>query len=329
MRRLILVYNPRSARYARVQKEVLDPARKLKGWMVGKYIVRASHVDDNADRLARILQPGDLVLAAGGDATASIAVNAVMRANQTLFARSFGSDFSQAGLAKLDLRQVVKLAVLGYGNFNDCANALASFSFDGIIALSGQPELVWPLDVYVNQKHWRYAFNYFGLGLLAEACAVFDQPKVRAKLKKGFRTLHSFFALFSWWLKAPRDTFLPSFRLAFADRSTTLSVSDFLVINSPRVARCLKGHAHLSQKQHFTVATFSLARFFSALSFSLRAFLRPIPGAKVTATQLSFFRPATVMLQAEGEYEKKTQVSQVFVKKAAFPLPVINFRAKK
>ena len=65
MPRLIIVYNPRSSKHALVEKEVLEPARQMKGWMVGKYEVKPTDVDDNAAKLAQILKDGDLVVTAG------------------------------------------------------------------------------------------------------------------------------------------------------------------------------------------------------------------------------------------------------------------------
>ena len=80
--RLMLVINPRSAQYAAVEQEILEPARRMKGWTVGRFELDLDSVDENAQRLAALIQDGDLVVAAGGDGTASVAVNAVMMAEE-------------------------------------------------------------------------------------------------------------------------------------------------------------------------------------------------------------------------------------------------------
>ena len=100
--RLILVLNPRSSQYAAVTREILEPARKLKGWTVGKFELDLGDVDENAARLAGILQDGDLVVAAGGDGTASVAVNGVMMAEE-----------GRSGVG-VGARKRVTLAALGY-----------------------------------------------------------------------------------------------------------------------------------------------------------------------------------------------------------------------
>ena len=70
MKRIIIVYNPRSSRYELVKKEVLEKIRGLKGFAIGKYEVKPSNVDENAKELAKILIDGDIVITAGGDGTA-------------------------------------------------------------------------------------------------------------------------------------------------------------------------------------------------------------------------------------------------------------------
>ena len=98
-RRLVIVFNPRSSHYRQVKRDVLSKTTQLEGWMVGKFEVADTDVDDNAKRLAKVLLDDDLVVAAGGDGTANIAINGIM----------------------LSKAQRVRIGVLGYGNFNDTA----------------------------------------------------------------------------------------------------------------------------------------------------------------------------------------------------------------
>ena len=111
MQRIILIYNPRSSRFNTVKQEVLSKTTTLKGYMIGKYEVEPTNVDKNAAKFTKILKNGDLVIAAGGDATASIAANGILHSNKD-----------------------VKLAVLPYGNFNDLARTLRSTTFEDIFS---------------------------------------------------------------------------------------------------------------------------------------------------------------------------------------------------
>ena len=75
MERLILVLNPKSSKAKLIDDEILKPVRKFKGFLIGKFEVKPTNVDENAEKLAEILQDGDLVVACGGDATASVGLN--------------------------------------------------------------------------------------------------------------------------------------------------------------------------------------------------------------------------------------------------------------
>ena len=75
MQRLIVVHNKKSSRAELAKEEIFEEARKLPGFLIGKYEVVSTDVDDNANRLSRILEDGDLVVTVGGDATASIGMN--------------------------------------------------------------------------------------------------------------------------------------------------------------------------------------------------------------------------------------------------------------
>jgi diacylglycerol kinase family enzyme len=88
---------------------VLERVKELNGYMVGKYEVAATNLDDNFLKLGEFLKDGDMVLSTGGDATGVICVNAIMNS---------GKDAT--------------LAVLPYGNFNDLARTLQTKTFDDV-----------------------------------------------------------------------------------------------------------------------------------------------------------------------------------------------------
>ena len=98
MRRIIIVYNPRSSKAMFVKDKVFGPLREIKGVMIGKYEIQPTDVDDNAKRLAEFLLDGDIVVTAGGDGTATIGLNGVILSEK-----------------------IVRFMALPYGNFNDMA----------------------------------------------------------------------------------------------------------------------------------------------------------------------------------------------------------------
>ena len=303
MKRLILIYNPRSSHFLQVKKDVVDKLRGLKGWMIGKYEVADTDVDDNAKRLSKLLQDDDLVIAAGGDGTANIAVNGIMQADC----------------------KGVKLGVLGYGNFNDSARSFGKPSVEDI--LNKDAVEVWPLECKINGKHWRYASCYFTIGMFAEACEVFDNPKTRKTLRKGKKSVfYSIRVLASWWFKERKKRrFMPEFGLGNSSDEYVPSngASDYLALNGKTAAKMMKGGKYFLQKDEFLSATGTLTKFWRLIIFMARSILRRVPGTESDYDRLVFRKPAKMMFQAEGEYKMISDVSMVEIKKSTKPLLVI------
>ncbi len=304
MKRLFIVYNPRSSHYALVKTDIIDKLRDLKGVMVGKFEVAATDVDDNARRLAKVLASGDLVIAAGGDGTATIAINGIM----------------------LSRAQNVKLGVIGYGNFNDVARTFGDLKLKDI--LKGSVKRVYPLECKINGKHWRFGMCYFTLGMFAEACACFDVPKTRKTLRKGGRkTIFSLMTLVKWWLKNHRRKFLPeSFQLADSSEESVecKKVSDYMAVNGRTVAKIMKGSDWCLSESEFLSATGRMTKFWKLFKFMTRSVFRRIPGATSDYDCLVFPEATKVMIQAEGEYKQMEGVRTVEISKVGKPLLVVT-----
>lgn len=204
LRKLVIVYNPNSSHHRAIEQEVLAPARKISGWLVGKYEVEMLDVGGNADKLAKIVDDGDLVIVAGGDGTATLAANGVMRS---------GKDAT--------------LGVLGYGNFNDFARMLGAKRavkygdeyVGGVTEIverfnQGKVTEIYPLEATVDGKHWRYAPCYLTVGMFAASTAMFDEPEMREKLKSGKKTMgFSLWKLVGWYFRKRKQEFLPKGRV--------------------------------------------------------------------------------------------------------------------
>lgn len=313
--RLILVLNPRSSQYAAVTREILEPARKLKGWTVGKFELDLGDVDENAVRLAGILQDGDLVVAAGGDGTASVAVNGVMMAEE-----------GQSGVGA-GARKRVTLAALGYGNFNDTARMLGVRRREGLEEVvarfaQGQTAEIYPLEALVNGKHWRYAAAYVTVGMLAASTAVFDTEPVRWKLREGKpRLIFSLWSLVKWYARHHRQDWLPEgYRNgeAWAARTT-----DYVAVNGKSVAQVMRGGKWYLDPQEFQGGVMRLGSFWRVGWMMLTSIFRRVPGETTRGDRLDFVEPSSVVMQAEGEHEKLTGVERIEVRKARRGMRVV------
>jgi diacylglycerol kinase family enzyme len=305
MKRLMLIYNPRSSNYATVEREVLEKTRHLKGWMIGKFEIADTNVDDNAARLARVLKDRDLVVAAGGDGTATIAMNAIMKSNHPN----------------------IRFAVLGYGNFNDMARSFGELTFDEALK-SRKSTPAYPLECRIDGKHFRYGMCYFTIGMFAAACAVFDVPEVRKKLRSKHKkpVIYSIFTLADWWRRHHKDRFLPNFTLERPSSSPTtiLGASDYVAINAPSMAKVLRGRKYFSESKNFRSVTGNLSKFLGLMRIILPAIFREVPGTMTSADTLLLKKPAKIMFQAEGEYKNILVNQKIEILKSTRPIQVVT-----
>ena len=339
MKRIILVYNPRSSRYQDVRSEVLDRMRSIKGIIVGKYEVAPTNLDDNIQKLAKILKDGDLVISAGGDATGIIASNAILKTEKD-----------------------VTLAVLPYGNFNDLSRTLGTKSLDDVFskmedknALNRQFEVVrddgsgiaseprndgrersgprtaysgiqsfYPLEIIIDGKFFRYATCYVTIGMTAEAVQIYDSPKLRAKLKTGFgRKISSYTTLAGWYFRnRHKRVFIPDFSLN--GKPQHIKTTDYAAVNGRSMARVMKGGDDYRNPKYFRHETDRLSNFYRLVKLMLRSIFSRIPGEKTSGDILVFQNPSTITLQAEGESIRFENIKTIEIRKSQTCLKVIE-----
>lgn len=299
MQRLIIVYNPRSSKFGQVKRDVLEKARELKGWTIGKYEVKPVGVDKNAVALAEILQDGDTVISAGGDGTSTITFNAIMA-------------FSGK----------VKYGVLGYGNFNDLAKTFKTKNLEQI--LKTKPVKVWPLEAVVDGKHWRYAIGYITMGLFAEATEIFDEKKTRKKLQGGKKTpVFSWKVLAKWYFKNKnKRIFMPEFKLN--GKKMSQKITDYVAMNGRSMAGVMKGRDWYIDKKIFQSETAKLGSFFNLFVLMVKSILYKVPGKEAKGDVLEFLEPGEVEIQAEGEYMKLKNVKKIEIRKAEKCLNIVK-----
>ncbi len=289
MKRVIIVYNPRATRCVLAQEKVFAEARGLAGFLVGKFeIVRAS-VEENVKRLAGIVQDGDLVVAMGGDGTVLAGLNGCM-------------------LAEKD----VKFGVIGLGNFNDNARIFRTRTLMEII--NGEERMAYPLKIEVDERHFRYALCYATVGMLAKSARMFDDPKVRARLKKrNGKFWHSILVLVGWYFRNKRKEKLPAFNL---DGQLVSGFSDYIAVNSPTMAKIMKGGKWYENPKVFWRGLGRLNSFWRLMIFMAKSMLVRIPGEESKVDILEFEKPATVEIQAEGEAEELAGIRQIRILKS-------------
>ena len=299
MKRILIVYNPHSSRYIDVQKEVISKVQALKGYMIGKYTIKKAPFEENVKNLTKLFKNGDFVIAAGGDATAAVTANAIM-------------------ISKKD----VTLAVLPYGNFNDLARTLGTKTLGDVLHGPVQRKL-YPLDISVDGKHWRYATCYVTMGMTAEAVELFDDPKFRKKMQKGSKSSwRSYIALIKWYFKFRHSKiFVPEYSLN--GQPVKPGVSDYCALSGKSMCRVMKGGYDFLDPKIFRSHSCRLLSFWGISTLMIKSILFRTPGTETTGDKIVFHHPATVELQAEGEYKIFKDAKIIEVKKPGKAIKVI------
>ena len=294
VKRIIIAYNPRSSKHLKIQEEVIKPAQKLKGYMVGKFEVKSAPVDENVKALSKILVDGDLLIAAGGDGTATVGLNAIMKSSADVI-----------------------LGVLGYGNFNDFARMVKSRNLAQVIADYEQENIkkLYPLEAWLDGKLWRYGACYFTIGMFAESTEVFDKPSTRKALRRGKKSLvFSVIQLARWYFESKRKDFL-----AMHEKN----VSDVLFVNGKTVAKIMKGGDYWQNSQEFFVSYGRLKNFIRLCGFMFKSMFTKMPGHVVkTEAKVAFSELKEFEIQAEGEFAK-VRAKELIVRKNSLGVKVV------
>ncbi|MBR2994153.1 hypothetical protein IKF43_02045 [Candidatus Saccharibacteria bacterium] len=298
MQRIIIVYNPRSSRFSDVKKEVLDPAKNLKGYMVGKYEVEKTNLDANIAKLSKLIKDKDIIVSAGGDATGIIASNGILKS---------GKDAT--------------LAVLPYGNFNDLSRTLGTKKFEDIFNTTNK---LYPLEIIVDGKLFRYATCYVTIGMTAEAVKLYDTPTMRRKLKTDFgRKISSYTELAGWYFRhRHKKQFIPEFKLngVLQHKDT----SDYAALNGRSMARVMKGGEDYKDPKIFRSETDRLTNFWRLIRLMFKSVFVRTPGSETTGDTIEFLAPATVEIQTEGEWKKFENIKKIEIRKGKKCLKVIE-----
>ena len=301
--RVVLVVNSRSSQAKRVETEAIKPIKKAifgKSGLLNvtffQYEVAPTNVDDNAEKLAACLMDGDILVTLGGDGTATIGVNAAFLSGKKIL-----------------------YYTLPFGNFNDIARTVKRAKRGGVYGLESR----------VDGEHFRFALCYFTMGMLAESTEIFDESKIREKLKKKRgRLCFSLIVLFKWFMKNHRKRFIPRFRFELDGNrggAEMVGVSDVVILNGESMAKLVRGDGYyLGDK--FLVRTASLQNIFTMCWFMVRGFFVGVKGEKASKFKLTFEegdRASEVEIQAEGEYKKLKNVKNIEIRKTKEALQIL------
>ena len=304
-RRIVFVSNPRSSNYRKVKKQVAGILEKQVDDLV-EYEIVHTFFEDNVQRISQILQKGDLVIAAGGDGTASIVGNGVVASGQA----------------------DILLGVLGYGNFNDLATSLSGrwAKIDQLLKTEKTEKTektvdFYPVEISVNGAHFRYSFMYADIGLVAGAVNEFEKPSERERLWNGWANQFlSFLVLVPFYFRNKKHYALPGSSLGEA------RLTDFFVINGDRMAKFKIGRGFMASSDKFGTAQLNTSSLLRNLPFTFRSIRGHMPLKVLSDYEVLFKQPARLHFQSDGEYRELTGVKTIGFTKAKKPLKMIKLR---
>jgi len=298
VKRLVIVFNGHSSKYARVKSEILD---RIKIDWTGYEIDQSKDVDGNAVELAKFIKFGDRLISAGGDGTATICANAMI----------------------ISGKSELELGALPYGNFNDMARCFKRLSLDDITSAEVKTVDAYPLDVSVDGKHRRYGVCYFTVGLLAESTEIFDHAKIRFKLQQKKNSIsYSLRVLVAWYVRNYHRRFMPrAFKL---NGRTIKNATDYAAMNCTSAAGVLRDRHHYYRGTQFLSATTNLKNIFRLIGFIGWSVIWQVPGCASEKDVIEFTKPARVEIQGEGEYFWVNVKRNITITKSQQPIKIIT-----
>lgn len=289
--RLILVINPRSSGFAKVHEKIIRHVNELnipKNNQI-TYEIEPTSPLENAEKIAKILKSGDVILVAGGDGTAHIATNAIV--------------FSE--------KENIKIKYAGFGNFNDYAHSFSKNNHKACVDAIQHEKCVAqfkPLKIYVNDKFYRLAPLYMTIGLTAEIAEIFEHPKVRGALKKtpgrNSRLFFSLLAATRFYFKNRKECpmKISSIRLDEEDfTKNPENITDLVFMNGPRMARIMRSRFNKSHPESFGFVALNSGKFIRNIPFLIRGLLGFIPLKRTKNVEIIFKKAKQIHIQIEGE----------------------------
>ena len=131
--------------------------------------------------------------------------------------------------------------------------------------------------------------------------------------------------LVKWYFKNRRKKeFLPRFSLNGVLQKK--GMSDYAAVNGKSMSRVMKGGEDYLKKKEFRSMTEKTVSFLRLFVLMAKSILVRVPGHETNGDVLEFVEPATVSLQAEGEYQTFENIKKIEVKKGKKCLKVIENR---
>lgn len=305
--RLVVVYNPHSAQAARVGRQVID--RLVQQDASPTLLTTVSEkFDDNVDFIAGQLRDGDRVIAAAGDGTSSQVYSSIIRSETS----------------------GVTLGFTGYGNLNDMAATYSGSEtpIDPMRLVNSRNVLTTkPIDVRINDEHWRYSPAYTTVGWTAFAAQEFMLPHVRSSLKEQHKHLvsaKSFAHILAEYYRRRQHMSLPTYWID-DERELQTRSTDIVALNQKRMGRIIRHQAARSDSGVFLSKHLDVSSLTPNAAFFAKAFAGRMPGDVVSSQTVHFATPASFDIQSEGEGALLRDVQTLtFTKDHDVTVPIVS-----
>lgn len=308
-KRLVIVHSPKSTNAERYEKQIKPKLHKIFHNLHEIALENLPYIESR-NAIVNIIKDNDVVIAAGGDGIANVAMDAVALSGKDII-----------------------FATTPLGNFNDFSRTVNGNITDPDKIINSDIINFHPLDLSINGEHFLYAGQYITLGATARLTDFLNSPKARQLRKKvgGNGTLFgalcaiNYQRIFSWL--GDMSNIMPTFHRndqLYHDNNIGFMLGPIGGYFHPKA-----GVLHLNSDQFWFHHATLTGKALRDVPYITSWFGRNIPGELSSKETLVFDKATDLIAQVGGDKLILKSVTALSCKRSHKPIKLLAPAAHK